>query len=130
MKMKSFSSGSRSESFRFAFSGLASLLKNEYNARIHLIAAAVAVIAGIILKIDLTEWCLLVIVIGLVFLTELLNTSLEALGDAVDREWNERIKKAKDYSAGAVLISAILSLIIGGIIFLPKIIGLLQDCKF
>jgi diacylglycerol kinase (ATP) len=124
MKMRSFSSRSRSESFRFAFSGLAYLLKDEYNARIHLVAAVVAVITGIFLKIDLTEWCFIVIVIGLVFLTELLNTSLEALGDAVDPEWNERIKKAKDYSAGAVMISAILSVIIGGIIFLPKIIGL------
>jgi diacylglycerol kinase len=122
MKIKSFSSRSRSESFRFAFSGLASLLKNEYNSRIHLIAAVVAVIAGIILKIDLTEWCLLVIVIGLVFLTELINTSLEALCDAVDPEWNEKIKKAKDYSAGAVLIAAALSVIIGGIVFLPKIL--------
>jgi len=122
MKMKSFSARSRSESFRFAFSGLASLLKHEYNARIHLMAAAVAVIAGIILKIDLTEWCFIVIVIGLVFLTELFNTSLEALSDAVDPEWNEKIKKAKDYSAGAVLISATLSVIIGIIVFLPKIL--------
>jgi diacylglycerol kinase len=124
MKIKSFSARSRSDSFRFAFSGLASLLKYEYNARIHLIAAAVAVIAGLILKIDLTEWCFIVIVIGIVFLTELLNTSLEALGDAVDPELNERIKKAKDYSAGAVLISAIISVIVGGFIFLPKLASL------
>ncbi len=81
-------------------------------------------IAGIVLRIDLTEWCFLVLVTGLVFLTELFNTSLEVLGDAVDSEWNERIKKAKDYSAGAVLISALISVIIGGIIFVPKIIEL------
>lgn len=126
MKTKSFSATSRSESFRFAFSGLVSLIKCEYNARIHLVAAIIAVIAGIILRIDLTEWCFLVLVAGLVLLTELFNTSLEVLGDAVDSEWNERIKKAKDYSAGAVLISAIISAIIGGIIFLPKIIELFQ----
>ena len=123
MKTKSFSAASRSESFRFAFSGLASLMRFEYNARIHLVAAIIAAIAGIVMRIDLTEWCFLVIVTGLVFLTELLNTSLEALGDAVDSEWNERIKKAKDYSAGAVLISALISIIIGLLIFLPKIIS-------
>jgi diacylglycerol kinase len=124
MKPKSFSATSRVESFRFAFKGLASLMKYEYNARIHLVAAIIAAIAGIVLRIDLSEWCFLVLVTGLVFLTELFNTSLEVLGDAVDSEWNERIKKAKDYSAGAVLISALISVIIGGIIFLPKIIEL------
>ena len=123
MKTKSFSVRSRAESFRFALSGLASLMKYEHNARIHLVAAIIAVIAGLVLRIDLTEWCFLVLVIGLVFFAELLNTSLEVLCDAVDTDWNERIKKAKDFSAAAVLISALVSVVIGGIIFLPKIIG-------
>jgi diacylglycerol kinase (ATP) len=124
MKNYKFSARSRSESFRFAFSGLSSLLKNEHNARIHLLAAIIAITSGIILRIDNFEWCLLIVVIGIVFLTELLNTSLESLGDAVDAEQNERIKKAKDYAAGAVLVSAVLSVIVGGLIFLPKLISL------
>jgi len=119
-----FSLKSRSESFRFAFNGVASLLKTEHNARIHLVAATAAVVAGIILKIDPLEWCLLILVIGLVFLTELINTSIETIADAVDSDWNEKIKKAKDLSAAAVLIAAIISVITGGIIFLPKIISL------
>jgi diacylglycerol kinase len=122
MKPGKFSIRSRSDSFRFAINGLISLFKNEHNSRIHLLAAAIAITAGIILKIDLYEWCILIIVTGLVFLTELLNTSLESLGDAVDPDLNEKIRKAKDYAAAAVLISAIVSAFVGVIIFLPKII--------
>lgn len=124
MKTDKFSIKSRFGSFRFAFRGLASLFKNEHNARIHLIAAIVVVTAGIILRINLLEWCLLSVVIGLVFLTELFNTSLEVLGDVVDPERNDRIRDVKDYAAGAVLISAIISVITGGFIFLPKLISL------
>ena len=76
-------------------------------------AAIVAITAGIILKINLFEWSLLTLVIGIVFLTELLNSSLEALADFIDPEWNESIRKAKDYSAAAVLISASVSVIVG-----------------
>jgi diacylglycerol kinase (ATP) len=68
---------------------------------------------------------LLAIVIGLVFLTELLNSSLESLADIIDPEWNEIIMKAKDYAAAAVLISAIIAIIVGGLIFIPKIVALL-----
>ena len=80
---------------------------------------------GIILKINHYEWSLLIIVTGIVFLTELLNTSLESLSDIIDPEWNEQVKKAKDYAAAAVLISAIISVIVGGLIFIPKILDLI-----
>ena len=84
--------------------------------------AAIAVIfAGIILKINPFEWSLVILVIGIVFLTELLNSSLEALADLVNPEWNESIRKAKDYAAAAVLISAIISVVVGALIFIPKI---------
>jgi diacylglycerol kinase len=116
-----FSLKQRFESFKFAFHGLWSLLKNEHNSRIHLSAAIVAITMGIILKISTVEWSLLIIVTGLVFLTELLNTALETLADFVNPEWNESIRKVKDYAAAAVLISAIIAVIVGGLIFLPKI---------
>ena len=77
------------------------------------------------MKLDHYEWSLLAIVIGLVFLTELLNSSLESLADIIDPEWNEIIMKAKDYAAAAVLISAIIAIIVGGLIFIPKIVALL-----
>ena len=84
-------------------------------------AAIAAIIAGIILKINPFEWSLLTLMIGIVFLTELLNSSLETLADFVDPEWNESIRKAKDYAAAAVLISATISVVVGALIFVPKI---------
>jgi len=123
MKQDRFSLKDRFESFKFAVNGLCSLFENEHNSRIHLLAAIIAIAMGIILKINNIEWSLLVIVIGVVFLSELLNSSLESLADIINPEWNENIRKAKDYAAAAVLISAIISVIVGGIIFIPKILN-------
>jgi diacylglycerol kinase (ATP) len=124
MKPHKFSLKSRLGSFRFALNGLSSLLKNEHNSRIHLIAATVAIIMGILLKLSIYEWPLLVIVIGIVFIAELLNSSIESLANLLDPEWNEMIMRAKDFGAGAVLISAIVAVIAGGLIFIPKLLDL------
>lgn len=120
---KKFSMKSRLRSFSFAFHGLASLLKNEHNSRIHLIAAILAVATGFLLKIDIHEWIALIIVLGVVFITELLNSALESLADRVDPELNDFIRKAKDYSAAAVLISAIIALVVGCLLFIPKLLS-------
>jgi len=76
MNRNKFSIKSRLESFKFAFRGFILLIKNEHNARIHLFAAVVAITAGILLNINDLDWVLIIIVIGLVFLTELINSSL------------------------------------------------------
>lgn len=125
MAQKKFSLKSSLESFRFALNGLLLLLKNEHNSRIHILAAIIAIVMGIIMKLDHYEWSLLIIVIGSVFLTELLNSSIESLADLIDPEWNELIMKAKDYSAAAVLISAIVAIVVGGLIFIPKFLDLI-----
>ena len=124
MNSNKFSLKSRLKSFRFALNGLWLMLKNEHNSRIHLLAAIFALTLGIILKLSYSEWCLLIIVIGIVFLTELLNTSLESLADLIDPEWNEKIREAKDYSAAAVMISALVSIVVGCLIFIPKLFEL------
>lgn len=116
---------SRMKSFSFAFRGIKSLLRNEHNSRIHLAAAIAAVLTGIFLKLNIYEWSLLAIVIGLVFVAELFNSAIESIADRVDPEWNELIMKSKDYGAAAVLVSAIISLIAGCLIFIPKILFLL-----
>jgi diacylglycerol kinase (ATP) len=121
MNSDKFSLKSRLASFKFAFRGLWSLLKNEHNSRIHILAAIIAIITGILLKISFPEWCFLTIVIGLVFITELLNSSIEKLADIVDPELNEGIGKTKDYAAAAVLVSALIAVIAGCLIFIPKI---------
>jgi diacylglycerol kinase (ATP) len=125
MDPRKFSFRSRLNSFKHAFYGLWSVIRTEHNARIHLGAALLAIAAGIILKISRAEWMLIIIVIGMVLLAELINSSLEAIADVADPERNEKIGKAKDYAAASVLVSAIVSLIIGGLIFIPKIVDLL-----
>lgn len=112
-------------SFKFAFQGLLSLVKNEHNARIHLLATILAIVLGIVMKISVTEWALLTIVIGLVFISELFNTAIEKLADFVHPEWNDQIKKVKDYAAAAVFISAIIALVAGGLIFIPRILAMM-----
>jgi diacylglycerol kinase len=122
-----FSIRKRLASFKFAFSGLRNLFKHEHNSRLHLIAAILAIAMGFILGISREEWMILVIIIGMVFITEILNSAVESLADYVSPEYNSVIKRVKDYSAAAVLISAITSVIVGSIIFLPKVIRILFD---
>ncbi|HOB85728.1 MAG TPA: diacylglycerol kinase family protein, partial [Bacteroidales bacterium] len=97
-----FTPRSRFRSFKFAFRGLRSLLIFEHNSRIHLAAAIIVVALGFILGISIAEWALLTLTIGLVFVSELINSSLEEISDVVKPEWNEKIMRAKDYAAAAV----------------------------
>ncbi len=112
---------SRLKSFSYAWNGLIKLFKNEPNAQIHLLAAFVATIFGLFLRIRPVEWISLAMVIALVIMAELLNTSIEKLADAVMPKRNEKIGMAKDFAAGAVLIAAVLAVIVGAIIFIPKL---------
>ncbi len=125
MNSNKFSMKSRIGSFKFAFHGLRLLFRKEHNSRIHLLAAIAAITLGLILKINPMEWSSLIIVTCIVFIAELMNTSIESLSDLVDPEWNEKIREAKDYAAAAVLISAIISIVVGGFIFIPKILSLI-----
>lgn len=124
MKPQKFSIRKRIKSFLFAFNGLKILMTEEHNARIHLVAAICAVIASIVFEISAFEWIAVMVAIGLVFALELMNSAIERIADFVAPEKNEKIKKIKDLSAAGVLISAITALIVGLIVFLPKIIGL------
>lgn len=109
-------------SFYFAFSGLKTALKNEPNLRIHLIAATFALTLGAILKLNSIEWLILAFTIFWVISLELLNTVLEAIVNLVSPEVQSYAKIAKDVSAACVLLAAILSVIVGAILFLPKIL--------
>jgi len=116
-----FSWAKRFAGFRYAFNGLKILVKEEHNARIHLFVACCVLIAGALLKISTREWIAVIFCIGWVIALELINSAIENMADFLTKEKNESIKKIKDLSAGAVLIAAIASAIIGLIIFLPKI---------
>ena len=111
-------------SFKYPISGLRYAFKNEQNLDVHILATILVVILGFLLKISYTEWLVVVIVIGLVIATELINTAFEALVDLVSPEYHPLAKVVKDTAAAAVLVFAITSVIIGIIIFGPKIISL------
>lgn len=124
MNQTPFSLRQRGRSFRFAFRGLATLLREEHNARIHLVAAVGVIVAGALFGISVSEWLAVTLAIGLVFALELINSAVERLADAVSPQPSEAIAKIKDLSAGGVLVGAIAALVIGLCVFLPKIVAL------
>jgi undecaprenol kinase/diacylglycerol kinase (ATP) len=126
-KQKSFSISDRIKSFKYAFAGLRTLFIEEHNARIHLISAVIAIVLGLVLKISPNEWVALIVAMGLVFICELINTSLEALADFASAEKHPQIKKVKDLAAASVLISAVSALLVGIIVFGPKIMALCSN---
>ncbi len=117
---ENFSIRKRIKSFYYAFHGLKIVIVKEHNFRIHLLAAVVAVAAGLFFNISSPEWMAIVLIITLVLTLEIVNSSLEKLADFVSPEKNNAIKTIKDMAATAVLLSAIAALIIAAIIFIPK----------
>lgn len=120
--MKSFSLRDRLKSFVHAIKGIQLLIKFEHNAWIHVFALIVVVLIGFWLGISRPEWIFIVLAISIVFIAEGLNTAIEKLADAITTAHNEHIKKAKDISAGAVLIAAITAVVMGLLVFTPHII--------
>ena len=110
-------------SFKYAIRGIITGFKEERNMKIHILAVVIVVILGIVLKISKTEWIICLILFGAVISAELFNTAIETVVDIAMPEINEKARIAKDVSAGAVLIQAIISAIIGIIIFAPKILS-------
>ena len=113
------------KSFRYAFQGILSGFKKERNMKIHCAAMLLVIVAGIILKISVSEWCICLVLFGLILALELVNTAIEAVVDMVTEEYRPLAKLAKDTAAGAVLIAAIMAAGAGILIFLPKLLRLL-----
>jgi hypothetical protein len=111
-------------SFKYAFEGIVTGIKEEQNMKIHIAIMILVIIFGIILKISKIEWIICITLFGLVISMELINTAVENTVDLITKEKNEQAKNAKDVAAGAVLVSAISSAIIGVIIFLPKVLSI------
>jgi len=120
---KPFSLKKRLLSFRYAFKGIAHLVIREHNFRIHLIAMVLVIAAGLILGLSSAEWLVIIITIGMVLITETLNSVVEKLCDIIAPGKDARIKIIKDMMAAAVLITAIISVVIGLIIFIPHILA-------
>jgi diacylglycerol kinase len=114
----------RYRTFFYAARGIGTLLATQWNARIHLACTIVVGGVGFWLGLRAVEWCLLVFAIGLVWVTEALNTSLEFLVDLASPEIHPLAGKAKDVAAGAVLCAAMVAVVIGAIVLGPKFMKL------
>lgn len=115
----------RLASFVFAFKGISTLISSQPNARIHLVAMIMVIGAGFFFRVSNTEWLVLTLTMTLVMAAEGFNTALEFLTDLVSPNYHELAGKTKDVAAGAVLIAAIGAIVIGMIIFVPKIMAYL-----
>lgn len=108
-------------SFRFAFEGVFYALRHNQNLRIHFVAATLVVIASIFFRVNPFEMGILGVMILLVISAEMVNTAIEQMVDFVVIEHKREAKVAKDVSAGMVLVTAIGSIIVGILIFVPHI---------
>jgi len=109
------------KSFRYALNGILATAKSEMNFRIHLVASVFVIVAGVYFQLSHVEWIVLFLLIGGMLSLELMNTAIEHVVDLVTEEYKPLAKLAKDAGAGAVFVFSIISVIIGLIIFLPKI---------
>lgn len=116
-----------SESSKHAIKGILTILKNERNFRIQLVIAVGVVALGFLLQLSRIDWIGVSFLIALVLVSEAFNSVIEAVCDTVSKDYRVNIKYAKDVSAGAVLVSSILSIILGMVIFLPYIIPLIKE---
>ncbi|KKR34446.1 MAG: diacylglycerol kinase [Candidatus Gottesmanbacteria bacterium GW2011_GWC2_39_8] len=108
-------------SFKNAFAGLYLALRSEHNFQLQMLISLLVILLSLYLHISQMEFIAVMFTILLVLSTEMINTAIEELTDFVTREWREEARIVKDVSAGMVLLTAIGAVVIGLIIFLPKI---------
>lgn len=108
-------------SFKYAWQGIKYLIKTQANFQIHLSVTVVVFILGIYLRLNSIEWSVLILTTSSVWISEAFNTALEELVNLVSPEWQKQAGLVKDIAAGAVLLSALMAIFTGFIIFLPKI---------
>lgn len=114
------------QSLRYAFGGLITFFRTERNGQIQAIVAGVVVSLAALFNIRATEWLIVVLCIVMVWSFEMINTAIEKLCNVVHPDFHPQIRVIKDVAAGAVLMAAVGSVVAGVVIFLPKIIALLQ----
>lgn len=115
--------GKRWVGLTFAVNGIKEAIKTEKNIRIHLVVAGIVILSGGFIGLSLVEWGLLFLTIGLVISLEMINAAIERIMDYLAPDIHPAVEIIKDISAGAVLVSACISVVIGIIIFLPKILA-------
>jgi diacylglycerol kinase (ATP) len=123
-KSKKFSAKSRMNSFSYAFKGVKAAFDSEHNLWIHFSVTVMVILAGFAFNITKYEWLILLLIITIVIVTEFFNTAIETIINLVSPGYHPLAGKAKDVAAGAVLITAVVALIVGAIIFLPYVLEL------
>ena len=108
-----------------ALNGLKEVIKKEINFKIHLVIAFIVIVVGLLLGLSTVEWAIIVLTIGYVLFAEMVNTTIERMMDFIMPDFNPVVGMIKDIAAGAVLLSALIAVIIGAIIFTPKIVQLI-----
>ncbi len=115
-------------SFKYAWSGLTYAFQTQRNFRLHVILGSVAITLAIALDLTAVEVAIICLTIGAVLTMELLNTALESVVDLTVRQtYHELAKIAKDCAAGAVLVSALVSILVASSLLLPPVIKLVQS---
>jgi diacylglycerol kinase (ATP) len=112
----------RIRSFRHAIRGISTILRTQQNAWIHAAVTISVILLGLLLKIRTPEWCWIVLAIISVWIAEALNTAFEFLFDVASPEFHPKVKQAKDVAAGAVLLAALGSVVIGILVFSPYLL--------
>lgn len=107
-------------SFQYAAQGIYAAIQKEQNIRFHLMAAVIVALSGWLTGLSKTEWLIVILLIGGMLAFELVNTAMERVVDLASPELHPLAKQAKDMAAGAVLVFAVASAIIGLLIFIPK----------
>ena len=115
----------RLKSFGYAFKGFSFLIRNEANFQVQIAIAILAIILGFVFDISLIEWFAQLMAIAMVLVSESFNTSIEKMADFVHKDDHPEIGKIKDISAAACLIISVFALVIGVLVYLPKIIPFL-----
>ena len=124
--MTKYKSQGFTNTFKNARKGFRLVLKSERNLRIHLVIGALVMAAAIVLQFDIIKICILLFTITLVIVTEMVNTAIEfTLDSYYHNKFNKMVGMAKDISAGAVMFSTIISLIIGGMLFFQSIVEII-----
>ena len=113
--------------FRYAFAGLWYLLWTQRNAKIHALLGLIAIALGVVLGLDRYEWLALILTIAIVLAAEGVNTAVEAAVDLAAPDYHPLAKIAKDVGAGTVLVTAITSLVVGLILFLPHLLPIVLN---
>lgn len=110
------------KSFGYAVSGITYVIKTQNNFRIHLLLTLLSWLAGWYFNITGTEWLAIVLASGLVLVTEMINTSIELLVDLVSPDYHVKAGRIKDIAAAAVMLAAGIAVIVGALIFIPKLV--------